>query len=272
MNPLQFKDKVAVITGSSRGIGKAIAIALARSGASVVINGLNQTRLKEAAMELQKIHTDVLGVCCDVSTPEGGQLLINEAISRFNRIDILINNVGISMRGNISELNPIVFKTVFESNVMGSICPMIPALPHLRQTQGSIVFISSIAGIRGLPMLSAYSSSKMALRAIAESLRIEEAEYNIHVGLVYIGITEIEEGKESIGADGSKFKLQMRKGNGVQSLESVALSVVNNITRRRFISTSSLRGKFVNFAQALFPLLIEKIIIRYHKKFEDKFK
>ena len=272
MNLNRFQGKVAVITGSSRGIGKAIAIELALNGASIVLNGRDKSRLREVENEIKKIHENVISVCCDVSTAEGGQFLINESIKAFQSIDILINNIGVSMRGNLADLNPEVFKTIFESNVLSAVNPTIPALKYIRQTKGSLVFISSLAGIRGLPFLSAYSSSKMALRAIAESLRIEEKKYDIHVGLIYVGYTENDPGKETIAADGSKIILEPRKGKGVQTKESVAKAVIKNITKRKFITILTTIGKLNAFLQPRFPLLVENIIIRNLKKFEDESK
>jgi NAD(P)-dependent dehydrogenase (short-subunit alcohol dehydrogenase family) len=178
------KNFIHVKDVSTGGIGKAIALELARNGAFIVLNGRNQTRLIESENEVRKIHTNVISVCCDVSTSQGGQLLINEAKTAFNRINILVNNVGVSMREYVADTKPEVFKTIFDTNVLGIVYPTIPAIRYLRRTKGSIVFISSLAGIRGLPVTSAYCSSKMALRALAESIRIEEAGYNLHVGLI----------------------------------------------------------------------------------------
>jgi NAD(P)-dependent dehydrogenase (short-subunit alcohol dehydrogenase family) len=265
----KYSGKVAVITGSSRGIGKAIAHELAKQGAYIVLNGRNQDRLKEAEELIKTVHTNVLAICSDVSTPEGCDRLISEAKNTFGRIDILVNNVGISMRGNVADLNPEVFKTVFESNVLGTVYPTIPAIPHIRETKGSIVFISSLAGIRGLPGLSAYSSSKMALRAIAESIRIEEAKNNVHVGIVFVGITDIEHNKETVGPDGKMRVLESRKGKKVQSTEEVAKAVVRNISGRRFSSVLTPLGKLNAFLQSRFPLLVEKIILANIKKFEE---
>jgi short-subunit dehydrogenase len=270
MRSQRFENKVAVITGSSRGIGKAIALELAGNGASVVINGRSRERLIETEYELRKIHGRVLSVCCDVSTAAGGELLIREAVNAFGRIDILVNNVGVSMRGNVADLKPEVFKIIFESNVLAAVCPTIPAISQLRLTKGSIVFISSLAGIRGLPFLSAYSSSKMALRALAESIRIEESAYNLHVGLIFVGYTENDQGKEIIASDGSKRVLELRNGKGVESKESVARAVVNNISKRKFITVLTPLGKLNAFLQPRFPLLVERIILRNLKKFEER--
>lgn len=270
MSTQWVQGKVAIITGSSRGIGKAIAIEMARNGACIVLNGRNQVRLIETETELRKIHNNILSVCCDVSTIQGGQLLISEAINFFGRIDILVNNVGVSMRGNFADLNPEVFKTIFQSNVLGAVYPTIPAIKYLRQTKGSIVFISSLAGIRGLPGLSAYCSSKMALRALAESIRIEEAKHKLHVGLIYVGYTEIDREKVTIATDGSEIILEPREGKEVQTKESVAKAVVQNISKRRFITVLTTIGKLNAFLQPRFPLLVERFILSNLKKFGER--
>jgi len=266
----QLEGKVAIVTGSSRGIGKAIAMELARQGASVVLNGRNQERLSRAEEEIKTIHDRISAVCCDVSTTDGGKLLITEALRRFGKLDILVNNVGISMRGNMADLNPEVFKLIFESNISGTASPTIAAIPGLRATRGSIVFISSVAGIRGLPNLSAYCSSKMALKALAESLRIEEAGNGIHIGLVYVGYTENDPGKETIAADGSKVVLQPRSGSILQTKERVARAVVRNIIRRKYITVLSLPGKLLSLVQPLSPRLVEWLILHHQEQFRRR--
>ena len=117
MNSLD--GKVAIVTGSSRGIGKAIAIELAKKGVSIVLNGRNSSRLEQATKELKKIHNNVISVCCDVSIADQSKDLVGQALKMFGKLDILINNVGVSMRGNVADLNPEVYKTVFGSNVLG---------------------------------------------------------------------------------------------------------------------------------------------------------
>ncbi len=272
MRSQNFTGKVAIITGSSGGIGKAIAFELARRGASIVLNGRNSVRLNSTLKEISLIQSKIISVCCDVSSIEGGQLLINETIKAFGRIDILVNNAGISMRGNFADLNPEIVKTIFETNVFGSVNTAIPAIKYLRLTEGSIVFISSLAGIRGLPETSAYCSSKMALRALAESIRLEEAKYRLHVGLILVGITEHDDGKEIITADGSKRRLKARIGKSVQTKESVALAVIKNIIRRKFITVLTPIGKLNAFLQARFPDLVERIILNNLNKFHEGFK
>jgi NAD(P)-dependent dehydrogenase (short-subunit alcohol dehydrogenase family) len=272
MNSKIFQGKVAVITGSNRGIGRAIAFEFARNGASVVLNGRDQVKLTETEEELRRINPEVESVCCDVSTEAGGQLLIERTVSRFGRIDFLVNNAGVSIRGNFADLKPEVFRSVYNTNILGAVYPALSAMSYLRLTAGSIVFISSVAGIRGLPSLSAYSSSKMALRALAESIRIEEFRHNIHVGLICVGPTEIDEGKAVMSADGTPVVLDRRTGRGVQSQEDVARAVIRNISKRKFITVLTFMGKLNAFLQPRFPGLVERLILRNLKKFEEGYK
>jgi len=264
-----LKDKVVIVTGSSRGIGKGIAKLFLEKEAYVMLNGRNIERLEETKAELCKISSRVDYCCCDVSDSKNSEQLINETVDRFGRIDVLINNVGVSNRGNVVDCSPEVFERVMGSNFHGTVNPTIYALPHIKKNKGSLVFISSVAGIRGLPGLGAYCASKMALRALAESIRIEEAKSQIHVGLIYVGVTEIEHKKEAISSNGEPVILQDRTDKKVHSTEQVARKVLMNILGNKFITTLSTIGKLNRFMQALFPSLVERLIIMNSKKFKE---
>lgn len=123
-----------------------------------------------------------------------------------------------------------------------------------------------------MPSLSAYSSSKMALRALAESIRIEEYNHNLHVGLICVGPTEIDDGKTVMSADGTELVLNQRSGRGVHSKQAVARAVVRNISKRKFITVLTFPGKLNTFLQPRFPMLVERLILRNLKKFEEGFK
>ena len=265
MKTENFKDKVAIITGSSRGIGKATAVELSRQGASIILNGRNKKNLSKVEKYKESTGGNVISVCGDICNPDHAKNLIDKAIETFGKLDILINNAGVSMRGNFGDLKPEVFKSVFDINVLGTVNTSIYALPHIKESNGSIVFVSSVAGIRGLPDTSAYCSSKMALRAIAESIRIEEFKSNIHIGLIYVGITEIENNKKTISADGSLLTLSDRSGFKVQTLNQVANSILRNIRKRKFRTVLSGMGKLNAFLQPIAPQLVEKILIRTNK-------
>lgn len=270
MKTKSFKDKVAIITGSSRGIGKSTAIALSNQGANVVLNGRNKKNLSRVENIIKNNGGKVISFCGDICNPDHAKKLVDRAKETFGRIDILINNAGMSMRGHFGELNPVVFKSIFDINVLGTVNTSIYALPHIKETNGSIVFVSSVAGIRGLPNNSAYSSSKMALRAIAESIRIEEFNSNIHVGLIYVGITEIEKDKKTIAADGSLLALEDRSKFKVQSRAQVANSILTNIRNRKFRTILTGMGKLNAFLQPIAPDLVEKILIRSNKIIQSR--
>jgi len=266
----ELEGKVVIITGSNSGIGKATAKLLIQEGAKVVINGRNDEKLNNAEKEINAPEGKLLKVRADITKPEQAKQLIDKTIEKFGKLDILINNAGVSMRGNFAELSPEVFETVFGINVFGVANTTVPAMEHIRKTKGSIIFISSAAGIRGLPGTSAYCSSKMALRALAESIRIEESKAGIHVGLIYVGITKNEKGKTTIAADGSLKELKDRSNFKVHTPERVAKAVVNNIKRRKFIKTLSGMAKINKVMQALFPGLVEFTLIKSLKKIEER--
>ena len=270
MSTKTFKDKVAIITGSSRGIGKATAIAMSKQGVSIVLNGRNQKSLDQVEKLVKDSGEEVETFCCNITNQDQTKRLLDHTIEKYGKLDILINNAGVSMRGNFAELNPDVFKTVFDINVLGTVNTSINAIPYLKESKGSIVFVSSIAGIRGLPSNSAYCSSKMALRAIAESIRIEEVNSNIHVGLIFVGITEIEKNKKTIAADGSLITLEDRSKFNVQSLSQVANSIINNIKKRKFRTTLTRMGRLNAFLQRIMPDLVEKILIKSTKKIKAR--
>ena len=114
---MDSKGKVAIISGSSQGIGKTTAVELAKLGVKVVLNGRNEERLEKAIVELSETYPNVTGFVADLTNPEQAKLLVKKTISHFGRLDILINNAGISMRGDFSDLNPDVFTQVFNTNV-----------------------------------------------------------------------------------------------------------------------------------------------------------
>jgi len=267
---MSFSKKVAIVTGSSQGIGKAIAVLLSQNGAAVILNGRNQEKLNIVEEEIKAYNSDVCSFCGYVSDEKVAENLILFALEKFGKIDILVNNVGISMRGDFADLDPDVFKKVFTTNVMGKIFPTKFAIPALRKTKGSIIFISSLAGIRGLPTLSAYSASKMALKSFADSIRTEEVSHKLHVGLIYVAITEIEKNKTTIGQNGQEVILNTRANKKVQTTKQVAEAVLQNLKTKKNISILSGLGVVNYYMQKFFPRLVDKIILANLAKFKSE--
>ena len=262
MKKKYFRNKVVVITGSSSGIGKATARAMGQAGARVVINGRNPDKLRAAEEALRPDCPTVVAVRADIASVEGAEHLIRTAVEKCGKIDVLINNAGMSSRGYFATLAPRVMDDMLRINVLGCLYPTRFALEQLERSRGSVVFISSVAGIRGLPETSLYCAAKMALTSVAESLRVELSETGIHVGIVYVGVTKNDPGKQVIGADGSLVALRQRDERQAQSPEAVAKSVLKLVRKRKFKLILTPLGKLNALANVLFPRWVDKFLIR----------
>ncbi|MCB0496523.1 MAG: SDR family oxidoreductase [Cyclobacteriaceae bacterium] len=266
MSRYLVKDKVAIVTGSSQGIGKAIAIALCAKGAKVVLNSRSLEPLQKTEAELKSMGFEVLAVQGDVSIYEDCERLVNETVSAFGQIDILINNAAISSEGSIQDTSPEVFEKMFRVNLMGVINPTKAALSYIKKTKGSIVFTGSISGFMGLPNYSAYSSSKMALTSLVQALKLELVGTGVHVGLNYVGFTENEEHKTFITAEGNLEAVPVRKQFAKMSREKVANHFVKGIEKRKYKQTLTLLGKILKLVQQYFPAIFERVLILVYKR------
>jgi uncharacterized protein len=185
--------KVALVTGSSSGLGFSIAEAFARAGASVVISARSADMLEAAADELRKFGGDVLAVPADVTQPEQVDALVEQAVARFGQLDVLVNNVGKSARGTALETTPDEFALALDLNFLSAVRCTRAAAPHLVKTHGHLVNIGSLSGKSAARFLGAYSASKFALAAYTQQLRLELADSGLHVLLVSPGPIERED-------------------------------------------------------------------------------
>ncbi len=197
-----LRGKVALVTGGSRGVGFATARALLQRGVRVAISARGEARLKRSHAELTKLGGDVLMVTGDVGCWEDAERMVNQTVERFGRLDILVANAGVSMRGKFSELSPQVCSQTINTNLMGTVYPARAATEELIRNRGHLVMISSIAGLMGLPGASTYCASKGALTGLCESLRLELGPQGVHCGVVYLGFTEHDPEKRILAADG----------------------------------------------------------------------
>lgn len=266
-----FKDKVAVVTGSGMGIGKATALELCKQGAKVVLNGRNPERLQKAYTEFKERGFDVIAVPCDITRTEDCENLINKTIKTYGQLDILITNASVSMRERFEKLQPEIFANIIHSNINGSAFPAWYALPHLKKTKGSITFISSAAGFLGMPTGSAYSAGKMALTALAQSMRIELNGSGVHIGIVHVGFTQNEEEKRVLNANGELIPVAVRPAYLQQTREQVAKAVLRSIRKRNFKTVLSVIGKMNSIMSRFFPSLVIRIIIYSQKRMKDMY-
>jgi len=266
MRKVNLVDKVVIITGSSQGIGKAIAIACAEKGAKIVLNGRNIEKLTKTKLELFELGYEVLAIQADVGVYKECEYLIDQTIDKFGSIDILINNAGIAMEGSIENTSPEVFEKVFHTNILGVLYPTKAALTYLKQSKGSVVFTGSIAGYMGLPNYSAYSASKMSLTALVQSLKIELAGTGVHVGINYVGFAENDADKTYYDAQGNVKVMPVREQFKRMPLAEVAAIFVTGIEQRRYKQTLSAIGIVTRIMHQYFPALFEWAMIRRHKE------
>jgi len=199
----------------------------------------------------------IMQIAGDMSDPEYFEQAINAILDRFGRLDILILNAGLSSYGTVEKTGDQTLYNVMKANTLGPFTGARIALPHIRKTKGSIVFISSLAGLHGIPHSSVYSMSKMALTALAQSLKTELTGQGIHIGILYIGFTQNDPEKMAVGPDGRIRPIQSRPGWVQQSSQKVARLILRNISRRRFRSTLSTMGKTMAFFSRYFPRLFQ---------------
>lgn len=254
------ENKVVLITGSSKGIGKQTAQRLCEMGAKVMLNGRNEEKLKRTYQEFKDRGHDVDYRSADVTNEVECRQLIDHTVASFGQIDALINNGSATMEDYAEDLHPETFRQVLVSNSWGAALPTLMALPHLKESNGSVIFISSLAGFLGVPGASAYSMGKMSLTALAQSLRIELALTNVHVGVCHVSFTQNDEDKMVLDADGSMKKVAARPAFLQQSQQRVAQSIINMIRYRQRRKTLSGFGKTVGMLMRNFPLSMERIM------------
>ena len=266
-----MKDKVAIVTGSSMGIGKAIAMELAQNGAKIILNGRDKKKLYNTEKEFLKNGFDVTAVAADVSRPDQCKYLISETLKAYGKIDILVNNAGESSRGTVERMAISNIKALIETNYSGAAYMSKYSIPQLKETKGNIIFINSVGGLRGMPYNSAYTASKMAQAALAQALRIELYDYGIHVGLVYVGFTENDPKKIILDEDGTKTYLPKRGNVRLAKPESVARNVHRMIENRTDSITLTNLGHLADFMIHLFPKLSDWILLTSREQIQKQF-
>ncbi|KAB1071366.1 3-ketoacyl-ACP reductase [Tamlana haliotis] len=178
----EFKGKKAIITGGSRGLGKATALEFAKEGIDVAITGRNEDTLKETVSEIKALGVNATYAAFDISDYEAVKPAIKNLIGTLGGIDILVNNAGIAAFGTLNDMPVDQWTQIMQTNVMGMYYVTKEVLPHLiNQNEGEIINVSSTAGLSGNATTSAYSASKFAVIGLSESLMKEVRKNNIRV-------------------------------------------------------------------------------------------
>lgn len=263
---VSMKDKVVIITGGSSGIGKAMAEVFGRHGSKIVITGRNLQDLNQAVVDLKKQGIIAHGFQADVSVEDDNKRMAEETIKVFGRIDILINNAGISMRALFNEVDLNVVKKVMDINFYGVLYATKYCLPEILKNKGSIIGISSIAGYRGLPGRTGYSASKFALNGFLEVLRTEMLKKNVHVLTACPGFTSSNIRKRSLTKDGTSQGESPRDKNSMMSAAACAQYIYKATVKRKNILILTAQGKFTVLLNKLWPGLTDTLVYKVMAK------
>ncbi len=260
--------KTVVITGASSGIGEALAIEFAKNNFNIVIAARTLTKLLIVKEQCERFEAKVLIVACDVSVESDCKNLMEAALNEFNSIDILINNAGISMRALFSACEINVIQQVMDINFWGTVYCTKYALPAILSSKGTVVGISSIAGIKGLPARTGYSASKFAMNGFLESLRIENLKTGINVLIACPGYTASNIRNTALNKEGKKQSESPFDEQKLMPAEKVAQLIFKGIEKRKKYLYLSFEGKILLFLNKWFPLLMDKIV--YNKVSKEK--
>ncbi len=259
-----FKGKTIVVTGGSDGIGKSLVEKLLQAGANVATCARNQEKL----YDLQKnyagkpLHTKI----ADVSKYEDCKNFIESTMQTFGDIDILINNAGISMHGELKDTDMAVFEKVMAINYFGSLYCTKLSLNSIIKRKGTIVGVSSIAGYRGLPGRSGYSASKFALNGWLEALRTELLADGVNVMWVCPGFTKSNIRNAALNEKAEAQGESPLDENSLMSSGECAQHILDSIEKRERTLVLTFKGKQTVFMNKFFPSLTDKLTRNFFYK------
>lgn len=261
-----LKGKVVLITGANSGLGKACAIAFHQAGCKVILAGRNQGELNKVKEEIAKkqvpdsFSPEIL--LMDLMNYNNIREPVSEGVKLFGRVDILINNAGVSYRGEISSTQIQVDERVMAVNYFGQIALIKELLPHMKkQGGGSIVGVSSVQGKIAIPYRSAYAASKHAFQAFCDTLRAEGSRDNIHVCVVSPGYIQTNLSQNAVCGDGTTYnKTDSTTASGMKP-SFVAHKILQAVKYRKDdIVLAPLLHKLVILIRAFFPSLFFSIM------------
>lgn len=260
-----FEQKVIIITGASSGIGKALAAVAIEHGAYVAACARNVEKLKAVLMPLAK-EDRLLLVHADVSKKEDCSKFVEAVLVRWNRIDWLINNAGISMRALFEETDLSVIESLMQVNFWGTVYMTKFALTAIKKQKGGIVGVSSVAGYRGLPGRTGYSASKHAMQGFLETLRTELLYSGVHVMWVAPGFTSSNIRNTALTFDGSAQKETPLVEDKLMSAETCAKIIFKGMEKRKRTLVMTVQGKATVWMNKLFPKWMDKMVFNHFAK------
>ncbi len=267
MNTNTFRGQVALITGASSGIGRALALQLARQGAKVVLAARRAELLEQVAATCRENGGDALAVPTDITDETQCKVLVEKAIATFDRLDLLVNNAGLTVIARLEDYSDLsLFRHTMDVNFYGAVYCTYYALPYLIRNNGRIVAVSSLGGKAPLPYNSSYIASKFAMHGFFDSLRIEMIKYGVSVTIicpywVVTGFHEAQMDKDGVPR-GPRGRAVYSKN--MMTAERCA-EVILRAAYRRQREVIMGPGRLIPWLKLLSPGLLDRLLIAFLK-------
>jgi len=260
---MRFKDKIVWITGSGTGIGEGLTRAFAREGAKLILSSRTMEELGQVNDWCRQNNIDYMLLPYDMEKHNNYRELVDQVISRFGRIDVLVNNAGISQRALSHETDPEVIRKIFEINFFSAVQLTLCVLPYMLAGQGgSVAVTSSISGIFGFPQRSAYSASKHALSGFFETMGIELRSRNIFITLAYPGRIQTGISLNALQKDGSVWgRMDEGQKKGI-SVDDCARKYLNAIYKRKRSVYIGGKELLMVYFKRFVPWLFYRLVVR----------
>jgi short-subunit dehydrogenase len=255
--------KSVLITGASTGIGRALALELARCGAQLALNARRAARLEATAAECAALGAQVLAVPGDVGVAADCRMAVARTVERFGKLDVLVNNAGMTMWARFDQLADLEgLEQLLTVNYLGAVRVTAAALPYLKAARGLIVAVASVAGLTGVPERTGYAASKHAMIGFFESLRIELRASGVDVTIVAPDFVRSELHKGALGPDGRALGTSPMDEPRIMTSEQCAHLMMRAIARRQRLLITSRRGRLGRWARLIAPALVDALAER----------
>jgi short-subunit dehydrogenase len=255
-----YEGKVVVVTGASQGIGRALVIELAAQRPRLVLAARDAAALAAVAAAGTARGAEILVVPTDVTSEASCRALVERTVERFSRLDVLVNNAGIGMLARFDEvvdLRP--YEQLMRVNYLGSVYPTYHALPHLKASRGQIVAISSLAGLNGVPLRTAYAATKHAQIGFFDSLRVELRGSGVAVTIVCPYFVRSEIRRRSAGPDGRTVPASPVHEGEIMTAEECARRTVRAMEHRQRMLVMTLKGRVGRWVKLVAPGLVDRM-------------
>jgi len=269
--PTRPRTRVFIITGASDGIGAELALQLASDGHRLVLAARNEAALQEVAGQCQHDGSKAIAMKTDVTVEDDCRRLVDRALEAFGRIDVLVNNAGLSMHARFDEITDwSTYERLWRVNCLGTINCTRFAWPHLKANPGKrggqIVGINSLAGRTGVPGRTTYCASKFAQSGFLEALRIEAADHGITVTVVYPGVVATEIRRHGLNGKGEPAGVSGLDESGAMPVDECARQIVRAIENGRRELVMTPKGRAGLWLKRIAPKWVDRLAVKALRK------